>query len=104
MATTTSTKFYRGTAALTSTALTASSVPSSTTWIVTNIVIANSSSSAQTATISLGGITIVPTVTVAGNSVATFDMKQVMGAGDTGIYGYASSTSVNFHISGVTIA
>ena len=46
---------------------------------------------------------VVPTVSVPANGIATFDIKQVMSAADTGIYGYASSTSVNFHISGVTI-
>ena len=100
---TTVTKFYRGAAATTSTALTATAVPASTTWVVTNIVIANTSTATQTATISMGGIVVVPTVSITANSTAIFDMKQVMSATDTGIYGYASSTSVNFHISGVTI-
>jgi hypothetical protein len=100
---TTVTKFYRGAAATTSTALTATVVPGSTTWVVTNIVVSNTSTATQTATISMGGIVVVPTVSVPANGIATFDIKQVMVAADTGIYGYASSTSVNFHISGVTI-
>ena len=100
---TTVTKFYRGAAATTSTALTATAVPASTTWVITNIVLSNASTSTQTATISMGGIIVIPTISLPANSVSTFDMRQVMSAADTGIYGYASSTSVNFHVSGVTI-
>lgn len=77
-----------------------------TTTVVTNIVLANTDSSAATATIAIDGVVIVPTVPIAANSVAVFDLKQVIPANATPktITGYASTTAVKIHISGVEIA
>jgi hypothetical protein len=79
---------------------------SSTTTVVTNIVVSNAAASASTATVSLDGIVVLPAVSVAANSVFGFDLKQVIPADATPkiIAGFASSTSVTFHISGVEIA
>ena len=77
-------------------------VPSSTTTIVTNIVVDNTSSSAQTFTISLDGVEILSSASVDGNASAFFDLKQVLATTKT-ITGFASATSVKFHISGVEI-
>lgn len=92
---------YRGAAATTSTTL--YTVPSSTTTTVTNIIITNTSGSAQTATISLDGVVLVPAVSLNANSITTIDLKQVIATTKI-IAGFASATSVNFHISGMETA
>jgi hypothetical protein len=100
MATTTK-ALFRGAASTSSTTL--YTVPSSTTAVVTNIVIANPTGSAVTASLLLDDIDLVGSVSVAANSSAFFDLKQVLATTKT-IKGSASSTSVDFHISGVEIA
>ena len=102
MATNTPKALYRG-AASTTTTTTLYTVPSSTTTIITNILVANTSSSAQTFTLGLDGVSIATTVQIAANSIATFDIKQVLATTKT-ITGGASATSVTFHISGVEVA
>jgi hypothetical protein len=49
------------------------------------------------------GTAFATTTTVAANSIATFDIKQVITATQT-ITGGASNVAVNFHISGVEIS
>jgi len=78
-------------------------VPSATTTIVTNIVIANTTGSAGTFTLNLNGTAMASTVSVAANSITTIDLKQVLSATQT-ISGSASATTINYHISGVEIA
>jgi len=78
-------------------------VPSATTAVVTNIVICNPTASAVTASLLLDDIDLLGTVAVAANSSAFFDLKQVLATTKT-IKGLASSTSVDFHISGVEIS
>jgi hypothetical protein len=78
-------------------------VPSATTAIVTNIVIANTAGSAGTFTLSLAGISMATTVSVAANSITTIDLKQVLAATQV-IAGQASATTITYHISGVEIA
>jgi hypothetical protein len=77
----------------------------STTTVVTNIVIANTAATSATARILIDSVSIVPDVSIAANSVVGFDMKQVIPANATPktITGFASATTVNFHISGVEI-
>lgn len=101
----TTTKVLARTAAATSSATLYTAPNTSTLAVVTNIVIANSATSASSATISIDGIAIVPTINVDANSVVGFDMKQVIPASDPAktITGYASTTAVTFHISGVEI-
>jgi hypothetical protein len=105
MATTTK-ALFRG-AATTTTTTTLYTVPTtSTLTIVTNIVVANTASSAATFTITLDGTDLFTTTAIAANSTAMFDMKQVLAANATPktIKGGASATTVNFHISGVEVA
>lgn len=102
MATTTSKVLFRG-AATTTLTTTLYTVPSATTAVVTNIVVTNTGSSAYTFDLALDSVKIAATTSIAANSVATFDMKQVLDATKT-IKGGASNTAVNFHISGVEIA
>lgn len=77
--------------------------PALTTTVVTNIVVANTAASAGTYTIALAGVTMCPTVTIPAYAVVTLDMRQVLATTQT-ITGGASSTSINFHISGMESA
>ena len=78
-------------------------VPSATTAVVTNIVICNPTTSAVTASMTINAIDLLGSVSIAANTSAFFDLKQVIPATQI-IAGSASSTSVDFHISGVEIA
>jgi hypothetical protein len=78
-------------------------VPSATTTVVSNIVITNTAASAGTFTLALNGVALASAVSVAANSITTIDLKQVLSATNT-ITGFASATTVNFHISGVEIS
>jgi hypothetical protein len=98
----TTTKVLARQAAATSSA-TLYTVPASTTTVVTNIAVANTASSAATFTLTLNGVAIQSGSTIAANSTAYFDVKQVMATTQI-IAGFASATSVNFHISGVEIS
>lgn len=91
----------RTAAATTSTTL--YTVPSTTTTVVTNIGVTNTSTSAVTASILLNDISLLASVSVDANSTIFVDLKQVLEATQT-IKGSASTTAVNFHISGVEIA
>jgi hypothetical protein len=94
------------TAAATSSA-TLYTVPTTTTiTVVSNIVLANAATSASTATIAIDGVTIVPAVSIPANSLVGFDLKQVIPANATPkvITGFASTTNVSIHISGVEIS
>lgn len=91
---------FRGVASTTSTTL--YTTPSGSTAVVTNIVICNPTTSSTTASILLNDIDLLGSVSVAANSSAFFDIKQVLPATQT-IKGSASSTAVDFHISGVEI-
>jgi hypothetical protein len=96
------TKVLARTAAATS-STTLYTVPSATTTVVTNIVICNPTASAVTASMTINAIDLLGSVSVAANSSAFFDLKQVIPATQV-IAGSASSTSVDFHISGVEIS
>ena len=98
----TTTKALARTAAATTTT-TLYTVPASTTTVITNIAVANTASSSATFTITLDGKDLITGATVAANSTAFFDLKQVLATTKT-IAGFASATTVNFHISGVEIA
>lgn len=98
----TTTKVLARTAAATS-STTLYTVPSATTTVVTNIVICNPTGSAVTASMTINAIDLLGSVSIAANSSAFFDLKQVIPATQV-IAGSASSTSVDFHISGVEIA
>ena len=94
------------TAAATSSATLYTVPNTSTTTVVTNIVISNTAASTSTATILIDSVNIIPTVSIAANTVFGFDLKQVIPANATPklISGFASTTAVTFHISGVEIS
>lgn len=98
----TTVKALARTAASTTTTTTLYTVPASTTAVVTNIVVTNTSSTSQTYTMALAGVSIATTVTIGALDSIVIDMRQVLSATQT-ITGGASATSVNFHISGVEI-
>ena len=77
-----------------------------TTTIVTNIAVTNTASSTSTFTIALDGTVLLSGVSLAANSTAFFDLKQTLAANNPAktVSGFASATTVNFHISGVEIA
>ena len=91
---------YRGAAATSSATL--YTVPASTTAIVTNILVTNTAGTAATFTITLDGTVVIPAASIAANSTALFDMKQVLATTKL-IAGFASATTVSFSISGVLL-
>jgi hypothetical protein len=93
---------FRG-AATTTVGTTLYTVPSATVTVVTNIVVTNTSASAGTFTIALGGTNFATLIAVGGNDSTVIDIKQPLTATQT-ITGGASATTINFHISGVEIA
>jgi hypothetical protein len=99
---TTSKALFRGAATETLTT-TLYTVPSATTAVVTNIIVANTAASAATFDLSLNGVKLADSVAIAADSIFALDLKQVISATET-IQGGASATTVNFHISGVEIA
>jgi hypothetical protein len=98
---TTSKVLFRGAAATSSATL--YTVPSTTTTVVSNIAVTNTATSGATFTLLLDDVELQKDSTIAANSTAYIDLKQVLEATDT-IKGLASATTVDFHISGVEIA
>jgi hypothetical protein len=98
----TTTKALVRTSAATSVA-TLYTVPSATTTVITNIAVANTAASAGTFTLLLDDVDLHTTTAIAANSTIYIDLKQVLAAAKT-IKGFASATTIDFHISGVEIA
>ena len=98
---TTSKALYRGAAATSSTTL--YTVPSATTTIITDIIVTNTSGAPQTFTLTLDGVALASSVTVAANDTTLISVKQVLAATKI-LAGFASAVTVNFHISGVEVA
>jgi len=97
----TSKVLFRGAAATTSTTL--YTTPATAVAVVTNIGVTNTTTSAVTASILLDDVALLSGVSVDAKTSIFIDLKQVVDASDT-IKGSASTTAVNFHISGVEIA
>ena len=102
----TTTKVLARTAAATSSTTLYTAPNTSTLAIVTNIVLANAATSASTATVAIDGVVIVPAVSIAANTLIGFDLKQVIPANNPAktITGFASTSAVTIHISGVEIS
>jgi hypothetical protein len=96
------TKALARTAAATSSA-TLYTVPSATTTVITNIAVANTAGSAGTFTLLLDDVDLHTTTAIAANTTVYIDLKQVLAAAKT-IKGFASATTIDFHISGVEIS
>jgi hypothetical protein len=99
MATTTK-KIYRGNFPASYTSVYV--VPPATTTVVTNIAVCNQAGSAQTFNIWIAGIPIQSGATIAANTTAYIDLKQVMTTGED-IQIAGSTVSISLHISGVEI-
>ena len=97
----TPTLFYRGSAATSSATL--YTVPSSTSSVLTDIVVSNTSSNQQYVTITIDGVNLVPAVPVSANAVINFQFKTVLATTKI-IAGFATSADVKLHLSGVEIA
>jgi hypothetical protein len=97
----TPTLFYRGSAATSSATL--YTVPSSTSSVLTDIVVSNTSSDQQYVTITVDGVNLVPNVPVSANAVINFQFKTVLATTKI-IAGFATSVDVKLHLSGVEIA
>ena len=91
--------FYRGAAATSSATL----YTASTKAVLTDIVVSNTNANQQYVTMTVDGVNIVPTVPVSAKQVVNLQFKTVVPSGDI-IAGFATSTDVKFHISGVEIA
>jgi hypothetical protein len=79
-------------------------VPAGTTAIVTNIALANITSTERTATITLDGVDLLTAVPVAGNSTIVVDLRQVLAAADV-LAGSASvGSAIAVHVSGVEVS
>jgi len=98
---TTSKVLFRGAASTASATL--YTVPSATTTVVTNIAITNTATAGATFTLLLNDVELQKDSTIAANTTAYIDLKQVLDTTNT-IKGLASATTVDFHISGVEIA
>jgi hypothetical protein len=96
------TKALARTAAATS-STTLYTVPASTTTVISNIVVTNTAATAATFTLTLDGVALQSGSSIAANSSAYFDLKQVLATTKI-IAGFASATTVTFHISGVEIS
>jgi|AntAceMinimDraft_5_1070358.scaffolds.fasta_scaffold84635_2 hypothetical protein len=82
-------------------------VPTSeTTAIVTNIVIVNTTAASATFSLLLDGVDLFTSTPMDGNSTISVDLKQVLDPNGTPkkITGFASLTTVRYHISGIEIS
>ena len=68
--------------------------------LINSIVISNTSSSQQTYSISINGVSITTSAVIPGNDTVILDMKQVVPANEQVS---CSGTSCTFHFSGVEI-
>jgi hypothetical protein len=76
-----------------------------TTSIVTNIVVANTTNTQQTFTLLLDEVEVFNTTPITGNSTVSIDLKQVLDASTSlkKITGFATATTVKYHISGIEL-
>ena len=77
--------------------------PVATTTLVNNVLVANTDTSSAVYTIALDGFSMAASVGVPANDTAVLDIKQVLSASAT-ITGYASASTVLFHVSGLEIS
>ena len=101
----TTTKVLARTAAATTSTTLYTQPNTSTTTIITNVLVTNTTSSTASFSLTIAGTTAATSVSVAANDTTVIDMKQVIPPTNPAatIAGSASTTAVNFHISGVEI-
>lgn len=78
---------------------------SSTTAIITNIVVSNTTNTSQNFSILLEEVELFNNTPIAGNSTVSIDIKQVLDPSGTPkkVTGFATATSVKYHISGIEL-
>jgi len=95
-------RFYKGTVG--TTASTVYTVPASTSAIVSNIVLINKTGSAATVTVTVAGIEIVASYSVAANDTVVIDLSLFMNTGETITVQAGTANAINIYISGVEVA
>jgi hypothetical protein len=77
-----------------------------TTTVLTNMLVTNTTGSTANFTLTIAGVTAASSVSVGAYDTTVIDMKQVIPPTNPAatITGSASTTGVNFHISGVEIS
>lgn len=97
----TPTQLVRTAAATTNTTLYTNVAGSST--VISTILVTNRSTGPSTFTLSFGAISVFETVSIPANTTIVIDnVRQILTDTQT-IQGFASVTSVNFHISGTVV-
>jgi hypothetical protein len=78
----------------------------STTAIITNIVISSTTGNNATFTLLFDGVEVFSGTAIEGNSAVSIDIKQVLDPDGTPkkITGFASLTTIRYHISGIEIS
>ncbi|KTR27890.1 hypothetical protein RSA11_04295 [Exiguobacterium indicum] len=94
-------KLYIGTPGTTSATL--YTVPASTTAILKNIVLSNTTATAAIITIGVGGKNILTNYTVAANDTAVIDLSLVLSATDTVTGVQTTASAINVFLSGVEV-
>jgi hypothetical protein len=79
-------------------------VPTSTTTIVKNIVLCNTTGTAANVTLTVGGQTIINAYPVNANDTVTMDLSLVMSSADTITGLQATASAISVYISGVEVA
>lgn len=94
-------KLYIGTPATTSATL--YTVPASTTTILKNLILANSTATAAVVTINVGGKTLLNSYPVAANDTVVLDLSLVLNAADTVTGIQTTANAINVFLSGVEV-
>jgi hypothetical protein len=74
--------------------------PSNGKAILTEIIISNTTTLQQNVTITVGGVNLLPAIAIPAASVVNFQFKKVINSSKI-VAGFATSTGVTLHISGV---
>lgn len=79
------------------------SVPSSTSTVITNIIISNTTTAPLRATLKVGGVSVLGSTEIIENTSLFADLKQVMNEFDA-IEISANGAGLEIHVSGVEIS
>lgn len=79
-------------------------VPALTVSTATFISVANKTASPVTVTLMIGTSTFLPSVSVAGNTVATFDLKRVLATGQTITGSASAANAIAISINGTEVS
>jgi hypothetical protein len=102
----TTTKTLARTAAATASTTLYTQPKTATTTIITNMLVTNTTSTTANFNLTIAAVTAATSVSVGAYDTTVIDMKQVIPPSSPAatIAGSASTTGVNFHISGVEIS